>query len=300
MKRFFDSIVRWIWTVWIAAAANADPVHLTLYHTSDIHENSTYVSRIAHFVKMRKQEDSNTLFFDTGDWFNKGDLTPLETKGEAIVAMLSACRYDGMILGNHEYSFGTVRLIELIDRYAIPLLCANCGWPEGASPETALPYNIFNLEGLRVAVIGMASTILNHRQDDLLQVDSNLDHIKNIVISLHNRADIVVLLTHLGEPRDLAIAKEIPRLDIILGGHDHKLYREMLYLDETQTIIHHSGAKGAFLGEVKLVWEDGHIVHRQARAIEPRMDMPVLDDVEIVRNYYVSRFKPEETPIESR
>jgi ferredoxin len=48
--------------------------------------------------------------------------------------MMSACKYDAMVPGNHDYSFGTNRLAELIDRHSLPVVMANCRWPDEAKP----------------------------------------------------------------------------------------------------------------------------------------------------------------------
>ena len=122
----------------VSNAEGQKRVSVTFYHTSDIHEHSAPLPRIAGFVEARRKEDPNVLLVDTGDWFDKGDLTELKTRGEAIVAMLNACKYDALIFGNHDYSFGTPRLAELIDRFSLPIVAANCIWPEDIKPKYAV------------------------------------------------------------------------------------------------------------------------------------------------------------------
>ena len=46
------------------------PVTITFYHTSDLHEHSDGLPRIAKFVNDKKNEEGHILFVDTGDWFN--------------------------------------------------------------------------------------------------------------------------------------------------------------------------------------------------------------------------------------
>ena len=69
-------------------AETTNTVTVTFYHTSDIHENSANLPQIARFIRDRKEKDSNVRFLDTGDWFRRGDLSPLNTRGEAVAAMM--------------------------------------------------------------------------------------------------------------------------------------------------------------------------------------------------------------------
>ena len=104
------------------SATTSRPVTITFYHTSDLHEHSAGLPRIAEFVNHKKEEGGNVLFVDTGDWFNKGDLSPLNTRGEAIVEMMGACGYDAVITGNHEYIHDVLPAIELMKRVGMRVL----------------------------------------------------------------------------------------------------------------------------------------------------------------------------------
>ena len=40
--------------------------------------------------------------------------------------------------------------------------------------------------------------------------------------------DVVIAITHLRMPNDILLAKEVPGIDVILGGHDHSPYLPFL------------------------------------------------------------------------
>lgn len=42
------------------------------------------------------------------------------------------------------------------------------------------------------------------------------------------KVDIVVALTHMRAPNDRKLCEEVPTLDLVLGGHDHDAFREMV------------------------------------------------------------------------
>jgi len=299
-KLFLLAFLACLMPLWTGCRKKAKPsgappkrVTITLYHTSDLHETSDPIPRIAQFVKDRKTADANVLLFDTGDWFNKGDLTRLNTRGQAMVAMMGACPYDGVISGNHDYSFGTVRLVELLVKQRIPFLACNCDWPEGMSPPTASTYKVFQLSGVRVGVIGAATTIGNHAQDDFLKIKEIVPSVREILSELQDKADILVLLTHQGGETDHALAAELSELDVILGGHDHGVYHERILEPGPETFLMHSGHHGEVLGELVLTWDGTSIVDRKIRHIPITESMKKDPRVEAVRLDYV---EPEELP----
>jgi 2',3'-cyclic-nucleotide 2'-phosphodiesterase (5'-nucleotidase family) len=272
-------------TVWTVGAT--DEVTITFYHTSDIHENSANLARIAQFVHDQKSKNPNVLFLDTGDWFQLGDLRNLNTRGEAIVDLMSACKYDAVILGNRDYSFGTKRLVELVDTYSLPLLTANCIWPENMKPNTIAPYRIFSYNGVTVAVIGTASTIVWRQTDAFLNVLPIEDSVKKILDDIDSSADIIVLMTHIGVGGDRRLAKEFPRVDIIFGGHDHIALKKLTFDKENQTLIQHSGSFGQHIGEVIITWDGKNIVDRNVRLIDVTQEMPESPKVKEVLHKYV-------------
>jgi 2',3'-cyclic-nucleotide 2'-phosphodiesterase (5'-nucleotidase family) len=273
----------------VSTAEGQKRVSVTFYHTSDIHEHSAPLPRIAGFVEARKKEDPNVLLVDTGDWFDKGDLTELETRGEAIVAMLSACKYDALIFGNHDYSFGTRRLAELIDRFSLSIVAANCIWPEDIKPEYAVPYRIFKLDGVTVAIIGTATPISTQQVDSLLKILPMDKSLSDVVAEVEQRADIIVLLTHVGRLTDEKLAQALPGVDIIFGGHDHGMFGNLVIVPETDTVIQHSGADGIVLGELTVTWDGEKIVDRKLRLVLVTDELPESAAVAEIRRKYLSQ-----------
>jgi 2',3'-cyclic-nucleotide 2'-phosphodiesterase (5'-nucleotidase family) len=273
----------------VSAADEPKPVSVTFYHTSDLHEHSAPLSRIAGFVAARKKEHPNVLLVDTGDWFNKGDLTELNTRGEAMAAMMERCRYDALIPGNHDYSFGTRRLAELIDEFKLPVVAANCTWPDGGQPVHAAPYRIFKLDGVTVAVIGTATPISTQMTDTLLKIRPMEQALKDVVADLEKRTDILVLLTHIGTPTDEKLARALPGLDIIFGGHDHRTYKTLTIAPGTDCIIQHSGANGQRIGELTVTWDGENIVDRKLRLVNVTSELPKCASVAEIGEKYRSK-----------
>ena len=302
-------ITRWIFAAFFLLSVSistyyaeaTDTVTVTFYHTSDLHENSENLPQIARLIRDQKEKDSNVLFLDCGDRFNRGDLTPLKTRGEAMSAMVQAMSYDAVILSGHDITFGSKRFLELVDKYSLPLLCANCVWAGNMKPKYVPPYKIYALDGVTVAIIGTAGTILHGAPtgyvgkdvDGLLEVRTTtsgiVESIKSMVIELEEKADIIVLMTHLGSKADRELARALPRIDLIAGGHTHDTFDTLVFDEQTQTVIQHSGNGGMYVGEIILKWDGEKIVDRKARLIKITPDMPKSTELEAMRKSYLSK-----------
>ncbi len=269
-------------------SVEAEPVNITIYHTSDFHDTSVNIARIARFVQYKKKLDPNTIFLDTGDWFNKGDLALLESRGGAMANLLGQCNYDALVFGNHEYSFGTQRLFDLVKEHSLPILAYNIEFTSNIKkPANIKPYKIIDLVGVKVAIIGSACPYTNHQTDTLMKVNP-IEQLLDVYINiLDQESDIIVLMTHIGEPKDILLAKAFPRIDLILGGHDHRIYNEMMFLEDSKTIIHHSGQRGQCVGEIKLTWNDDHITDRHTRIINITPDMAQSAKVKSIVDGYL-------------
>lgn len=263
--------------------ANGKPVTITFYHTSDIHENSDGLTRIAKFVDDKRAEGGNILFVDSGDWFDTGNLSPLFTRGEAIMEMMAACKYDAVVPGNHDFVYGAERLAELATKYSIPILAAN--WPSQKYPH----YRIFTFNGVRVGIIGTATLISNYVWDKDIKIENIAEAVKSTVAELEKKADIIVLLTHGGKASDVGLANVSPRIDIIFGGHEHRKYSGPEAGETFKTLIQHSGMYGESLGEVVITWDGEKIIDHKMRVIDISKDMEPSEAVKIIANKYLTR-----------
>ena len=270
-------------------AETGKPVTVTFYHTSDLHEHSVSLPRIAHLVAERRKKDPNVLFVDTGDWMNKGDLTPLKTRGEAIVAMMGAARYDAVIPGNHDFTYAAGRLVELVGKYSLPMLAANCEWSKRPKPKAPAPYRICKLNGVTVGIIGTAPPFVGGVKGPSLKILPIATSVRGVLAEVDKQADVIVLLTHVGPPADKKLIRALPRVDILFGGHHHKRFASLNFDKTTKTILQHSGFFGETLGEVVITWDGKKITGRKSRLITITPKMPQSDAVKAVVDKYLPK-----------
>ncbi len=248
------------------------PVKLVILSTSDLHDRPQQLPALAHYVNRVRAVQPNVLFLDAGDRVNKGSLAIMYSRGRAMYEIMNACGYDAGVAGNHDFAFGSENLSRLIDMSAHPILGANMTWPDELRPANLKPYVIFELEGLTVAVIGCASTGRNHdpdRNDPARAVrrSRTWDALGPLVETLSDEVDVIVVLTHESNDADLQLARNVPGIDVVIGGHSHSVYNEMQYDEESQTIVHKGGPYGS-LGYVVVEWDGGAITGRAAGVVD--------------------------------
>jgi 2',3'-cyclic-nucleotide 2'-phosphodiesterase (5'-nucleotidase family) len=77
-----------------------------------------------------------------------------------------------------------------------------------------------------------------------------------------HRPDLVIALTHLGLEEDRLLARRIPGIDVICGGHSHDLLpageaATVTHTDGRQTVIVQAGAGGIVLGVLRIRLKPG-------------------------------------------
>jgi 2',3'-cyclic-nucleotide 2'-phosphodiesterase (5'-nucleotidase family) len=161
-------------------------IRLTIIHTSDIHSrlfpydfvpnsfdqdygllpvNHPFggVARISTLAKRIRATSNRSLWLDSGDAF-QGAPVFNEFKGEVEMRSLSLAGMEGEVLGNHEFDQGVPNLYTQISNWSqFPHLAANYAWDDPKDPgspslrDVVSPFEIYDVKGLRVAVIGMGN-----------------------------------------------------------------------------------------------------------------------------------------------
>jgi 2',3'-cyclic-nucleotide 2'-phosphodiesterase (5'-nucleotidase family) len=280
-------------------------IRLTVIHTSDIHSrlfpynfvpntfdqgyglltsNAPFggIARISTLVKQIRRSANRSLWLDSGDCF-QGAPVFNEFKGEAEMRALTVAGLDGAVLGNHEFDLGAKNLFEKIDNWAgYPLLAANYAW-DGRPPAATIsngrslrdvitPYQIYDVQGLRVGVIGMGNTstitsIFEGGNSLGFRPIADADAMSQWVRLLRPQVDLIVVVSHLGLDEDENLtasqvddpnqALPLQGVDLILGGHLHIVTNPPKIVPNDSaghsTVLVHSGAFAKFVGRLDLV-----------------------------------------------
>ena len=202
--------------------------------------------------EIRSDRPEKTILIDVGDTW-QGSLTSLKTRGEDMVDAMNAISVDVMT-GHWEFTYGSERVLELIDKLDFSFLAGNVRDTDFNEPVFDST-KFFEKGGVNVAVIGQAfpyTPIANPRylipewsfgiQEDYIR--------ENVKKAQKDGADLIVLASHNGFDVDRKLASRIDGIDVILTGHTHDAIPGVIKVNNTLLIA--TGSNGKFLGRLDL------------------------------------------------
>ena len=183
-------------------------------------------TRLATTVGQIRDRAENTLLLHAGDAV-QGTLYYILYGGESDVDFLNRLGLDAMTTGNHEFDRDSATYADFIDRAGFPIVTANVDFSTDPFLDgKTVPYIIKEFSGGRVGIIGLVT-------DDCPNISSPdpaivfLDPVETArrYLTLLEKKGInkIILLTHLGYEADMALARSLPGIDIVVGGHSHTL-----------------------------------------------------------------------------
>jgi 5'-nucleotidase / UDP-sugar diphosphatase len=271
-------------TLIFSAAAVAQTDTLTILHINDTHSclaplgpraadlsgKIGGIARLATEVAAVRSTDRDVLFLHAGD-YSIGDPVYNSTFGVPELTILKSLGLDAMTLGNHEFDLTPAVTEEALATAAstdglFPILSANLVYPTDTSvamKNMVVPYTIKEYGAMKVGIFGLTTPETNVlSQPAPIFVDTNfVETAAAMVDSLKNHGcSVVVLLSHLGEYFDQAVAANVPGIDVIVGGHDHYVVDEPIPVvnpaSDTTWIVQ-SGAFYEYVGKLRLTVSAG-------------------------------------------
>lgn len=227
-------------------------------------------ARIAAVAKhVRKETHGNVLFCDCGDAL-AGTHPAQQSRGEIMVPVLNALGL-AATTAHWEFSYGPPRFRELADRLNYPVLAINV-YEKDTGKLAFAPYRIAEVAGLKIGMIGIASNIVDKTMPPsfsrglrfTLARDELPETIKDV--REKHRADLVVLVSHLGFPQDMKLLAEVPGVDICLSAHTHhRLYQPGR---QGKAVVIQSGSHASFVGRLDIEVRAGEVTVVRHQLIE--------------------------------
>ena len=271
----------------LAVSVYAEKKEIHILAANDMHAQIEVFPQFAALADSLRTIDPSLLIFSAGD--NRTG-NPINDKyilpAYPMVALMNQVGFNGSALGNHEFDVHSLkRLIGLSNfRY----ICANA-FPSDSSGIKLVPYQVFDVEGLRVGVIGAIQLspngIPSTHPDNLDGLSFKpAEEIMPQYEWLSKQCDATILLSHLGYPDDIKIAEKFPWLDLIIGGHTHT----QLKGDEVKNgiLITQNRNKLHRVTYITLTVEDGKVVDKKAEYIDVRKYPKTVKVVEEMIRFY--------------
>ncbi|MCJ7576321.1 MAG: bifunctional metallophosphatase/5'-nucleotidase [Dehalococcoidia bacterium] len=270
-------------------AGETEELYFCILHTNDMHseliphspavdyrpgEESPAIGGFARLAtavdeirENKMKEGEPVLLFDAGDFLGGAPFAWLALDGYAAeLTVMQEMGYDAVTLGNHEYDYGA----DVLGQYLL-----QAGYPEAHEKTLVLASNteapsdhplaaqslysktgMFELEnGLKVGVFGIVGegAIRSMGETGDMQFLDQHETARRMVDDLKEQgADVIVAISHCGVSEDRELARAVPGIDVIVGGHCHTALFEPIL--EGTTVIVQAGSVGMYLGQLELAY----------------------------------------------
>ena len=271
-----------------AAADDALSEDIVILYTNDVHtyiDNPISYDVIAGVKAELLKEYENVLLVDAGDHV-QGTAYGSMDKGETIIKLMNAAGYDLATLGNHEFDYGMVGAMDVIDWAEYPYVSANFYHEEdGVRGENVLDaYALFECADVTVAILGITTPESFTKSTPAYFQDENGNYIYGISggedgaalyadvqdavdAAVSDGAEVVIALGHLGDdPASQPWTSEetianVSGLDAFIDGHSHSTveYEEVADKDGNAVVLTQTGEYFGRIGMMVIDAETGAV-----------------------------------------
>ncbi|QEA53469.1 bifunctional metallophosphatase/5'-nucleotidase [Loigolactobacillus coryniformis] len=251
-----------------------------ILHTNDIHSHLEHWPRIRRWLlaeqtKLR-QSGSTVVTLDIGDAMDRVHPLTEATDGRANVALFNQIGYDAVTIGNNEgIGNSQEQLNQLYDQANFDVVLANLRDRKTKQPpKWALRTKIITTAaGTRIALFGLTAPYISTYRPNGWEPELAQQVLPELLAELAGKADVLVLLSHLGLDVDKWIAKNYPAITVIIGSHTHHLLINGLLVN--QSLLAAAGRYGQYIGHITLTIDAHHRVLTRQAGVVKTSELPV-------------------------
>ena len=211
-----------------------------------------------------QRENQRALVVDSGDlFFNFQNYSDSEKALKKAQMIGRAYRYMGAAAVN----VGCLDLLQGVDflrqeySQGLPLVSANLLNPSTKAPIFP-PYIIKEVGGVRIAFFGLlppdsgpeVSPAIRRANEGKILIADPVEAARETLRKIQGKADLIIILSDLGLYKDQTVAKEVPGIHFILGGHEGRFTRRAVRAGMTHLL--QSSYKGMYVGQLHLNLEN--------------------------------------------
>ncbi|WP_208350891.1 bifunctional metallophosphatase/5'-nucleotidase [Pseudaestuariivita rosea] len=250
------------------------------------------VARVATKINDLREElaGQNVIVLDAGDQY-QGSLMYTTYKGDVEAEMMEKIGFDAMAVGNHEFDDGPEGLAKLADGVSFPVISGNLDLSSSNVLNGKVENHVvLEVGGERIGIVSALATDTVETSSPGANVifQDEIESLSADVATLEAEGvDKIIALTHVGLPKDIAIAEAVEGLDAVVGGHSHTLFSNTEEGAEAyprmvgDTPVVQAYAYSKYVGHLVLTFDDaGNVTSATGDTI--LLDASVQEDPEIV------------------
>lgn len=232
--------------LFIACGKDDGSISFTFLQVNDVYEIAPIqggkyggMARLETIHQELKKENENTFALMAGDFLNPSLLGTIKYEGERIrgkqmVEVMNAMDFELVAFGNHEFDLSKNDLQKRINESGFHWISANVALNNDGNTEPfykkkdgekhPIPrthsIHVKDADGTSIK-IGFISVCIPSNPKSYVTYTDVFEEAKASYEALKDSVDIVFGLTHVSIAQDKEIAKMLPNIPLIMGGHEH-------------------------------------------------------------------------------
>ena len=242
--------------------ARSQPTKITFLHVNDVYEivpkggQGGFAELMTLLRRERAMADHSITTFG-GDLISPSVLSSV-TEGAHMVELMNLIGMELAVPGNHEFDFGPEVARQRFAESRFPWLGTNVLARDGNPALGLAALHTVEIGGFTVGFFGLLdpdTAVLSTPGPALTFAPVKVTALSAVKQLQASGAEIIVALTHLDFSTDIALARDVPGIHLILGGHDH----EPIAWYERGVPLLKAGFDAHYLGVVELAveWLEG-------------------------------------------
>ncbi|MBS4461688.1 bifunctional metallophosphatase/5'-nucleotidase [Aerococcaceae bacterium zg-B36] len=250
----------------------------------------------AHVLNTIRQNNSHTtIAIDLGDFIQGSSFatycSQVAKNGDCFARAMNALNYDFQIIGNHEFNFGSDYRNGILNQLNAQLLVSNIIDEQTNQSFMGQPYAIIEREGIKIGIVGVTTHYIPNWELPAhyagLRFDDAFETTKYWCDQLRPQVDVLVVAYHggfecdldtfepledlTGENQGAKMLQEIPEIDVLLTGHQHRHINQKV----NNTWAIQPGHAGEFVAEVVVSVDENNRVVDSVGYLHDTVNVPV-------------------------
>jgi 5'-nucleotidase len=310
MKNFQKLMLAAMIATFFLSSCQPKEQKIYIVSTNDMHANIDNFPQMAGLLDSLRSVHPDLLLFGAGDNRSGNPINDRYAEpARPMCELMNAVGFNLSCFGNHEWDGGILALRNVLSWAKFPFVCANVTFDDTLQMPNVYPYKIFELNGLKIGVIG-GIQLGENGLPDFHPKNSGGSHFRPLtevlpeyLPELRKECNAVFLLSHCGFEEDMETAAQFPELDAIFGGHSHTRVSEKQMAGNV--MVTQAECKVKYLTLSTFTFRDGKIIDKDMQLLSikafPKRDEKVQAMVKEYNSdpYFSTVVAQNLTPIDS-